>query len=229
MGRSRFTLAVERFTLCVGERVALVGPSGCGKSTLLDLLALVSQPDRAKAFHFMSRYGAVDVASVWAQKSNWHFADSRRISLGYILQTGGLLPFLTVDENIGLSLSMQGKPTKNAVLELSSRLGIERQLGKKPDQLSVGERQRVAIVRALVHNPEVVLADEPTAALDPIRAAEVMDLFSELVVERGVAVIMATHDREMAIRYGFRLTEFTLSTVDDNSSWVKATVNQGIA
>jgi putative ABC transport system ATP-binding protein len=121
-----------------------------------------------------------------------------------VLQTGGLLPFLTSRQNIVMARSALGMRTDGYVEGLVERLGLERLMDTMPARLSVGERQRVAIARAMAANPTLIMADEPTAALDPINAAEVMRLFSQVVQEQGTTLILATHDWDYAARSGLR-------------------------
>jgi putative ABC transport system ATP-binding protein len=210
-GDNGFELAVPKLTIRRGEKVALVGFSGCGKSTLLDLLAMVLRPDRVEEFTFCSaQEKRLNVAEAWRKKNMNALARARMQFIGYVLQTGGLLPFLSVSENIGLSLNGLGRPAQEAVKKLAARLGIERHLQKYPRQLSVGERQRVAIARALAHEPAVVIADEPTASLDPINAEEIMGIFTRIAGEKGVTFIVATHEWERVKELGFRRVKFNL-------------------
>ena len=116
-----------------------------------------------------------------------------------------------------------GLPVNDAVEEMAKRLHIERHLNKRPGQLSVGERQRVAIGRAMAHRPSLVIADEPTASLDPINAEDIMDLFSALADEKGVTLIMATHDWGNLGKRGFRHVQFDLKQEADHGA-VKAKV-----
>ncbi|MFH1058854.1 MAG: ATP-binding cassette domain-containing protein [Pseudomonadota bacterium] len=220
----RFVLSVPELDIMAGERVALLGLSGCGKSTLLDLLAMVLCPDRAEVFHFRPRGGrGLDVAAAWERNDQDRLARLRRASLGYVLQTGGLLPFLSVRDNIGLGRRLLGLPRRSQVEALAAHLGITAQLDKLPDKLSVGERQRVAIARAMAHQPAVVIADEPTASLDPIHARQIMELFANLVAETGVTLVMATHDWQSVKDAGYRVVRFAL-TQDPASQTVMARV-----
>lgn len=207
-----FVLYVPELTIRPGEMVALVGESGCGKSTLLDLLAMVLRPDQAESFTFQAApRPMVDVWRAWRGKDHDRLAAARGENLGYVLQTGGLLPFLSVRDNIALSRRLLGLPRRGWADALAQRLGIAKHLAKLPGQLSVGERQRVAIARAMAHQPAVVIADEPTASLDPIRARQIMDLFANLVAQVRTTLIVATHDRQAVERGGFRVVRFALS------------------
>jgi putative ABC transport system ATP-binding protein len=214
-GHSRFELRVPKLEVQRGEKLALVGPSGSGKSTLLDLLAMVEPPNSVERFLFTPVAGApVDVAALLAAKSHDKLAALRRHWLGYVLQTGGLLPFLRVRDNIGLSRALLGLPLEPEVTQAAQALGVAAQLGKVPAALSVGERQRVAVARALAHRPAVVLADEPTAALDPTNASTVMRLFVDQADGFGITVIVASHDPARVEALGFRSISPSLTQGD---------------
>jgi putative ABC transport system ATP-binding protein len=224
-GEQGFTLMVPELIIQRGEKVALVGFSGCGKSTLLDLLAMVLQPGEGEQFVFFSDKGeALNVMDAWQRKRLNSLAKARMLQIGYVLQTGGLFPFLSVRENIGISRRGLGLAVDTAVEAIAQRLHIERHLNKLPGQLSVGERQRVAIARAMAHRPSVVIADEPTASLDPINAEEIMGLFTALTEEYGVTLIMATHDWSNLGERGFRRVEFGFKQ-DPSRGTVRAEVS----
>ncbi len=200
-GADGFTLAVDALSLNRGEAVAVTGPSGSGKSTLLDVVGLVLRPAQAAGFHL----AGADVAGLWAAGDQRGLADLRARQIGYVLQTGGLLPFLPVRGNIRLSRSLLGlahDPAGEA--DLVAALGLGKLLDKKPAALSIGERQRVAIARALAHRPPLVLADEPTASLDPAHAAAVMDLLLGLVRDLGLGLVVVSHDWDLLARFGLR-------------------------
>lgn len=210
-GEAGFLLQVPELVVNAGDKVALAGMSGCGKSTLLDMLAMVLKPDQAAEFSFApSGAGAFDVAALWRSGRQDSLGRLRMRSIGYVLQTGGLFPFLTVKENIELPRRAANLPRVGRGRELAERLGIDRYLDQKPDKLSVGERQRVAIARAMAHEPAVVLADEPTAALDPITADQIMAAFADLVAENGTTLIVATHDWDRVEHGDFRRVWFDL-------------------
>lgn len=191
---SSFELHVPNLTIRAGAVLLLKGSSGCGKSTLLDLLALALQPDQVGQFQFTPCAEVqVDLDNLWRCRALDRLGWLRGEYIGYVLQTGGLLPFLTVRENIALPCRLLGR-APDAVAELAERLGIAGQLDKWPGQLSVGERQRAAIARALAHRPSLILADEPTASVDPLNADTILNLLLELVGQFGVTTIIATHD-----------------------------------
>ena len=187
-----FRLEIPGLTVAPGTCLALAGESGSGKSTALDILGLVRAPDRVGAFRLARRGGRVeDVAALIAGGPD-ATAGLRREAIGYVLQQGGLLPFLTVAENIALTRP-EGRPAPFAVEELAARLGLAEVLRRGPERISIGQRQRAAIARAVMGDPELILADEPTAALDPPTARAVLGLLVELARERGTAVVMASH------------------------------------
>jgi putative ABC transport system ATP-binding protein len=192
-GGHRFELHVPAFVIQPGEFIALVGESGCGKSTLLDMLALVLRPTHADEFTI--RLPKREVSYAVMSLSETTLAQIRKADMGYVLQTGGLFPFLTVKENILLPCRLNGLDDAEAGIQhLVTHLDIAEQLTKKPQFLSGGQRQRVAIARALAHRPPIVLADEPTAAVDKHTAHKIRDKFKELTHLMGVTLCMVTHD-----------------------------------
>jgi putative ABC transport system ATP-binding protein len=205
-GDDGFRLEVPRLGVRRGECIAITGPSGCGKSTLLDLLGLVLRPDRCAAFEMRTRDNrVVDVARLWRHDDRDGLAQVRAQHIGYVLQTGGLLPFLPVIENIRLSRVLLGLGNGDGLVErLAEALKIGHLLGKKPQALSIGERQRVAIARALAHRPAFLLADEPTAALDPAHALQVMKLLLAIVQHFQITAIIVSHDWELVRSLGLR-------------------------
>lgn len=199
--RGAFLLRLPRFRLDSGEAIAVTGPSGAGKSTLLDLLALALKPDAAEAFALAGH----DAAALWRAGAADALASLRAAHLGYVLQQGGLLPFLSVRENILLPQRLAGRLDPARVEELAARLDISDQLAKKPAALSVGQRQRAAIARALAHRPAIVLADEPTASVHPEMADTVLALLAATARDSGAALVLATHDPARAEAAGFAL------------------------
>lgn len=201
-----FRLSVPSLQISLGEKIALIGHSGCGKSTLLDILTMILQPTEVGAFRFRPEKDAppMDIAKAWEQGDLNYLGDLRKQRIGYVMQTGGLLSYLTVRENLSLSRNLLGMPEDDTIENLAKNLGISRHLDKRPDLLSAGERQRVAIGRALAHHPSIVIADEPTASLDPIAARKIMALFVELVEELRITVIIASHDWQHVRKLGLR-------------------------
>ena len=176
-----------------GEVVALVGPSGSGKSTLLTSLGLLALPDRGTI-----RIGGEVVVEAGASRGD--LAALRRAKLGFVFQRSNLVPFLTAEENVALALTINDVDARDArerAAWLLASLGLGDRTGAYPEELSGGQAQRVAIARALAMDPPVVLADEPTAALDGPRSRDVMMLFRRIAHERGAAVVVVTHDHRV--------------------------------
>ena len=193
-----YALDIARLEIMPGESIAVTGPSGSGKSTALDILGMVLRPDTAETFRLHVAGESVDVAECWQRGEQDRLAALRLRHMGYVLQTGGLLPFVNVRRNMALTAEVNGLPGMAAhVRELADMLGIGRLLDSMPGTLSIGERQRVAIGRALASKPAVILADEPTAALDPHHAGAVLDMFLEAVNSLGVTLILVTHDQDI--------------------------------
>jgi len=176
-----------------GELVALMGPSGSGKTTLLRAISLIDPPTR----------GHIAIAGNPVYDDQRVLTDDRRLRrerMGIIFQAYNLIPFLTAVENVALVLSLNGVPAREAVRrarELLERLGLGHRADIHPATLSGGEQQRLAVARAVVNDPAVLLADEPTASLDTERGTAVMELLRRLGRERRAAVIVVTHDERM--------------------------------
>ncbi len=214
-----FELHVERLTLNRGSFVAIVGSSGCGKSTLLDMLALVMQPSRWARFELHNSAGLVDVGKLWQENDESGLARIRAELLGYVLQTGGLLPFLTVRQNVLLPVAIKGdKMVGRDIMKLAHRIGIDQWLDTKPQYLSGGQRQRAAILRALVHEPEIVFADEPTAAVDEDRAASIVKDFDSLARDHETTIVVVTHDRDLVLPFADSVFTFELEKISDKET-----------
>lgn len=211
-GGTRFELQVPEFLLRRGEFVAVLGESGCGKSTLLDVLGLVLEPTCVGEFSIRKDDRVEPLSLMTLSGRNRAFI--RRTHIGYVLQTGGLLPFLNVRDNILLPCRINGMTGEKA-LGTAARLGIGDHLSKKPQFLSGGQRQRAAIARALAHGPAIVLADEPTAAVDPSAATEICRLFKELSKSIGVSVVMVTHNAALLRGLADRLFSFEVERINE--------------
>jgi putative ABC transport system ATP-binding protein len=159
------------------------------------MLVFILQPTNSAAFCFRPtpEDEPRDVNSYWKHGMLNELGTLRKQHIGYVMQTGGLLPYLTVRDNMNLCRSVLGLRRDGTVEHLAEELGIAPHLGKLPDALSTGERQRVAIGRALAHRPSIVIADEPTASLDPYAAERIMSLFIQLANEFNTTVILASH------------------------------------
>jgi len=190
-----FRLVVPEIKISARENIALIGHSGCGKSTLLDMLALILRPDQGEEFSLHPADGDNhDVAGLWQRDRQGKLSQIRKQHIGYVMQSGGLLPYLTVRENIELPRKLLKLPDDDSISSLSRVLGIDRQLDKLPGLLSAGERQRAAFARALSHRPTILIADEPTSALDPITAQKIMAVVMEVIRGLKITLITASHD-----------------------------------
>ncbi len=175
-----------------GDFVSLMGPSGTGKSTLLNLVAGIDRPDS----------GSITVAGTEITNlSRGQLADWRAVNLGYIFQTHNLIPVLTAYENVELPtlLLKQTAAQRRQRVELALKaVGLSDRADHYPRQLSGGQEQRVGIARAIVANPRVVVADEPTGSLDATTSEQIQNLLQRLNRELGMTVLMVTHDRDVA-------------------------------
>lgn len=198
-GGAAFTLTIEALRLAPGALVAVTGASGTGKSTLLDVAALARRPDEALRLEVCG----TDAAALWARGAKDALAGLRARHFGYVLQTGGLVPFLSVGANAALAQDLAGRRDAAHLAALADRLGIGAFMARMPATLSVGQRQRAAILRALAHRPALVLADEPTASVHPDMAATILALLAEQARHAGAAVLLATHDAPAAHAAGF--------------------------
>ena len=197
-GGARFTLSVPGLTLRPAEQFALVGPSGAGKSSLLLLLSLALAPDAATRFDLAGE----DVAALWRSGAEGRLARLRARRIGIVPQSGGLIPSLPVGENILLTQALAGAHDTRYARRLADALGVEALWHRGTAGLSAGQRQRVAIARALAHRPALLLADEPTAAVHPALAEEILGLLRAEAASEGAALIIATHDWDAVARLG---------------------------
>ncbi len=184
-------------TIAEGETVAITGPSGCGKSTLLNLLGALDQADSGEI-----RVAGRDLTKLDAQQ----LAEFRNTTVGFVFQLHHLLPQCTVLENV-LVPSIVRKDADRAALraraaQLLGAVGLSHRLDHRPGQLSGGERQRAAVARALINSPKLLLADEPTGALDRASAERLADLLAEVHQREKITIVMVTHAPELARRMG---------------------------
>ncbi|HEY7457263.1 MAG TPA: ABC transporter ATP-binding protein [Xanthobacteraceae bacterium] len=193
-----------------GTVVGLRGPSGSGKSTLLNVIGCITEPNS----------GSLRLDGELVYENKWLRGDLRRLRLekiGFIFQAHNLLPFLNAWENVAVARVLAGATSaqaKSRALELLSYLDVAKRSEASPGQLSGGEAQRIAIARALANDPRIILADEPTAALDSQRARIVIDLLKKVAVEKRAAVIVVTHDEKIFDRFDhiFSLRDGALET-----------------
>jgi putative ABC transport system ATP-binding protein len=182
---------IDRFDLGGGEQVALIGTSGSGKTTLLHLIAGILAPDSGKILFGDGNGEMVDLAGL--PEANRDVFRGRNI--GYIFQTHHLLPGFTALENVQLGMSFTGRSHDPAwAKHLLEEVGLADRLNYKPTKLSVGQQQRVAIARALANRPKLVLADEPTGALDAVNAQQALDLIRKLCAEVSASLLLVSHD-----------------------------------
>jgi putative ABC transport system ATP-binding protein len=175
-----------------GDFTAIMGPSGCGKSTLLQLCGAMDRADSG-SLHLDGR----DIATL----NDTALTKLRRERIGFVFQFFNLLPTLSVLENIAMPLLLARQPEKisfEKARALAARVGIEHRLGHMPAQISGGEAQRAALARAVIHEPALLIADEPTGSLDSTNGQLILELFQELNRDLGIAILMATHDASVA-------------------------------
>ncbi|MBY0583853.1 ABC transporter ATP-binding protein [Murdochiella sp. Marseille-P8839] len=192
MGEEKvYALRDVNLDIARGEMVCLLGPSGSGKSTLLNALAGLERPNK----------GEIVIGGVhMEQLSESQITLFRSLNVGFVFQSYNLIPTLNAMENVTLGLMLKGVPKKEyeeAAKRVLKLVGLGERLYHRPNQLSGGQQQRVSIARALVGNPKILFADEPTGNLDTKTSFEVMDLISQVAKEEKVTVIMVTHDEEM--------------------------------
>jgi putative ABC transport system ATP-binding protein len=177
------------FSMNVGEIVALLGPSGAGKSTLLTTLGLIQPPSAGKI--------TIAGTTVFQDRYRVNIRDFRRNHIGFVFQKANLLPFLTAEENVRIAMEVNDTPTRQAkqyAAELLEHFELSARKSFMPGQLSGGQQQRVAIARALANKPSLILADEPTAALDSHMGRKVMELLKNVAHTHHTAVLVVTHD-----------------------------------
>lgn len=189
-GHTLPVLDIPRFELARGEQMVLVGRSGCGKTTLLHIIAGISRPDT----------GSVRIENVDITRLSEAASDRFRAShIGYVFQTFNLLPGFSAYENVILGMTFaRGRRDPKRARKLLDRVGLSTRVTHKPSALSVGEQQRVAVARALANRPRLLLADEPTANVDPGNQQSIIDLIRETCREEEVSLMLVTHSPEVA-------------------------------
>ena len=191
-GTSVAALRGVSLSMKAGDFTAIMGPSGCGKSTLLQLCGAMDRADSGSL-----RLDGRDIASL----NDNDLTRLRRERIGFVFQFFNLLPTLSVLENIAMPLLLARQPEGQAfdkARALAARVGIEHRLDHMPAQISGGEAQRAALARAVIHEPALLIADEPTGSLDSSNGQLVLQLFQELNRDLGIAILMATHDAAVA-------------------------------
>ena len=193
--KSNFRKVLNRLNLevSVNQKIAISGPSGSGKTTLLNLIGTLDQPDSGEIY-----FNGENITG-YSQEKLAHF---RNRELGFVFQMHHLLPQCTLWENVLLPVlpikKVVGKVEKDWAEHLLRKVGIWEQRNQKPSQLSGGECQRTAVVRALINKPQLILADEPTGALDEQNAGHLAELLNHISSEEGVSLILVTHSSELA-------------------------------
>ncbi|WP_193227638.1 ABC transporter ATP-binding protein [Aureimonas psammosilenae] len=196
-----FELRIPAFDLAPGDRKAIVGATGSGKTTAMDVLALASRPDRFADFAIENTNGG-RLALTGSERDLARF---RARHFGYVVQTSPLFPFLTLAGNVRLQQRLAGRRDEALIRHLIDCLGLSREADARPDGLSVGQRQRAAVARALAHRPSFLLCDEPTGALDGETAELCLGVMDRVAKESGTAILMITHDPELAQAHGYVL------------------------
>ena len=186
-------LSIAHWRLGAGKHVALVGPSGCGKTTLLHVLSGLLSPT----------HGSVEVCGNALQCMREFDLDRFRANnIGYIFQSFNLLQGFTALENVMLGITFSERnPGKEHAASLLERVGLADRMNHHPSQLSIGEQQRVAVARSLVHKPKLILADEPTGSLDPANSNAVADLIREVCHQEACALVLVSHEQDVVTRF----------------------------
>jgi putative ABC transport system ATP-binding protein len=186
-------LDVPEYRLAAGEQAVLIGPSGCGKTTLLHVIAGITRPDS----------GQVYIDGVELTKFSESARDRIRADkLGYVFQTFNLLPGFSALENVMLGMTFAtNRSSGDRAKKLLDRVGLSHRLSSRPSTMSVGEQQRVAVARALANKPKLLLADEPTANVDPRNQQQIIDLIRDTCREENIALIIVTHAMEVAKQF----------------------------
>jgi ABC-type lipoprotein export system ATPase subunit len=189
--------AVQQTNLRInqGEFVSIVGHSGSGKSTFLSLIGGIARPDSGTV--------NIDGTNIWTYNDK-QLSKLRNEKFGFVYQFASLIPTLNAMDNVLLPTVFGGKKTRADAVRLLNLVGLGEKADRYPSELSGGEQQRVAIARAFIHDPEVILADEPTGDLDEETEAEIMAFFEKINKEKKVTMIMVTHSSEIALRAGTR-------------------------
>jgi ABC-type lipoprotein export system ATPase subunit len=201
-------LDIPSFEVAGSEQMVLVGKSGCGKTTLLHVIAGITRADSGQI-----KIDGIDIASL----SEPGVDKVRAGKIGYVFQTFNLLPGFTALENVLLGMTFaRGRKDPQRARHLLDRVGLSHRMTHKPTALSVGEQQRVAVARALANRPSLLLADEPTANIDPRNQQKIVELIRDTCREEGVSLVMVTHSTEVAGQFERvdKLEEINLVTVE---------------
>jgi len=207
-GEELNVLDIQQFRIAAGEQMVLVGDSGCGKSTLLNVIAGISQADSGK----------VELDGIIITQYSEAARDRiRAAKLGYVFQTFNLLSGFTAVENVLLGMTFaRGRLDTARARDLLERVGLSHRASHRPSRMSVGEQQRVAVARALANRPKLLLADEPTANVDPKNQQQILDLIRKTCRDENISLLMVTHSTEVASQFDRvdRLTEINRAVAD---------------
>ncbi|WP_437187918.1 ABC transporter ATP-binding protein [Planctomicrobium sp. SH668] len=185
-------LNVPEFALSQGEQAVLLGQSGGGKTTLLNIIAGITLPDAGSVI-----VDGTDLTKL-VEPSRDRFRAER---IGIVFQTFHLLPAFTALENVLLGMAFSGRANRTFAKQLLEKVGLGKRLQHRPSQLSVGEQQRVSVARALANNPKLMLADEPTASVDPANQSTILNLLRDSCREHGVSLLLVTHSKEVSEQF----------------------------
>jgi len=219
-----FRLVIPSFVVGAGARIALTGQSGAGKTTLLNLLSLAMRPTTAASFSFNTNTGSVDVCSAWAKGKGNALDGLRRKKVGVARHSGEAVAFLAIRDALALRRRVARlAPDEKRTAMLIEKLGLVGLETRKPEMLSQGQRQRLGIACALTHEPDLIIADEPTASLDDHNADLVMSLLAASAANGTSAVVIATHDPERARQHGFMVISAQTRQVVAGPATIKET------
>lgn len=210
-GDHAFRLVADSFALQPGQTVALTGASGSGKTLFLELLGLLRSPEGGTEYTCSGE----NLIDLWKDGPRSAALARRRGGLfGFVPQTGALMPFLTVAENIALTQNVTKRQDASWCTHLMDRLGLTSFASMMPGSLSIGQRQRVSIARALAHRPAFIIADEPTAALDSESADVVLELLLSVAADQNCGVILSSHDLDRLSRHDISRMSLSVRSVD---------------
>lgn len=211
-----FRVMVPELELFAGDVALLTGENGSGKSSILEMLGLVSRPERSTAFRLPGADSSddelVEVMPLYEMDRQETLAAIRARRIGFVVQTGALVPFLTVRENVALPQSYSLLSKTADVDALLEALDLASLAAAYPAQLSIGQRQRTAIARAVSNQPQIILADEPTAALDPEYKSKAVELLISVAQDIDAAVLIATHEAPEIAHSRLRRLHLTVSS-----------------
>ena len=200
-GERTSDIGLDQIRLLRGDVYALCGPSGIGKTTALEMLALARRPTSMADMRLDVEGGPVDLCNAWERGDTDVLTRLRGRHFGYVLQTSRLLPFLNVLDNINLSQNIASTRDQAYTLELMACLGLTALAQARPARLSGGQKQRVCVARALAHKPDIILADEPTSAVDAELGETILTLLKHYAEARGACVLVITHDAALVRRF----------------------------